>query len=75
MTAPKACPLDELRVEATIENVRRILADIGGGLFVTVFYGVLDPSSGQLTYSASECRAENLQKNVSNSPFPVCIIK
>ena len=42
VTAPKACPLDELRVEATIENVRRILADIGGGLFVTVFYGVLD---------------------------------
>ena len=30
---------------------RRILADTRGGLFVTVFYGVLDTSSGELTYS------------------------
>jgi serine phosphatase RsbU (regulator of sigma subunit)/CHASE3 domain sensor protein len=29
----------------------RILEDTGAGLFVTVFYGVLDPMSGELTYS------------------------
>ncbi len=30
---------------------RRIVADAGADLFVTVFYGVIDPSSGELTYS------------------------
>ena len=29
----------------------RILADTRADLFVTVFYGVLDPTSGELTYS------------------------
>ena len=29
----------------------RILGDTRAGLFVTVFYGVLDPTSGELTYS------------------------
>ncbi len=29
---------------------RRIIADIGGGLFVTLFYGVLDPATGSLVY-------------------------
>jgi len=28
----------------------RILADTGANLFITVFYGILDPSSGALTY-------------------------
>ena len=32
---------------------RRILADAGSGLFVTVFYGILDPSSGELTYASA----------------------
>ncbi|MGW8249155.1 MAG: SpoIIE family protein phosphatase [Anaerolineales bacterium] len=29
---------------------RRIISDIDAGLFVTLFYGVLDPHSGMLTY-------------------------
>jgi len=35
---------------ALAEANRRILADTHGGLFITVFYGVLDPVSGILTY-------------------------
>ena len=30
---------------------QRILADIEVGLFVTLFYGILEPSSGELSYS------------------------
>jgi serine phosphatase RsbU (regulator of sigma subunit) len=30
---------------------QRILTDLDAGLFVTLFYGVLDPTSGKLTYS------------------------
>lgn len=29
---------------------RRILVDTHGGLFITVFYGVLDPATGMMTY-------------------------
>ena len=35
---------------ALAEANRRILADTHGGLFITVFYGVLDPASGMMTY-------------------------
>jgi sigma-B regulation protein RsbU (phosphoserine phosphatase) len=37
----------ELAIEAAN---RRLLMDTHGGLYVTVFYGVLDPNSGRLTY-------------------------
>jgi len=30
---------------------QRIFQDVTGGMFITLFYGVLDPASGQLTYS------------------------
>jgi len=33
------------------ETNRRLLADTRSGLFVTVFYSILDPSSGVLTYA------------------------
>jgi serine phosphatase RsbU (regulator of sigma subunit) len=33
------------------ETNRRLLADTRSGLFVTVFYGILDPSTGVLTYA------------------------
>jgi serine phosphatase RsbU (regulator of sigma subunit) len=35
---------------ALAEANRRILADTHGGLFITVFYGVLDPACGKMTY-------------------------
>jgi hypothetical protein len=37
----------DLALRATNE---RILADTGADLFITVFYGILDPANGELTY-------------------------
>ena len=42
----------ELQPEAVIAAANeRILADTSSNLFVTAFYGVLEPGSGRLTYS------------------------
>jgi serine phosphatase RsbU (regulator of sigma subunit) len=32
---------------------RRILADTHGGLFITLFYGILDPKTGEFTYCSA----------------------
>ncbi|MBN1147173.1 MAG: PP2C family protein-serine/threonine phosphatase [Anaerolineales bacterium] len=39
------------RPDSTLQAVnRRVLADVDAGQFVTVFYGILNPASGKLTY-------------------------
>jgi len=49
-------PGDPARAFADVN--RRILADTDAGQFVTVFYGVLDPATGQLAYcNAGQCPA------------------
>jgi serine phosphatase RsbU (regulator of sigma subunit) len=40
--------------EQTMETTnRRILADTHGGLFITLFYGILDPKSGDFSYCSA----------------------
>lgn len=40
--------------EKTMEETnRRILADTHGGLFITLFYGILDPQNGEFSYCSA----------------------
>jgi sigma-B regulation protein RsbU (phosphoserine phosphatase) len=55
-TYAAAFPGDPARAFAEVN--RRILADTDSGQFVTVFYGVLEPDTGRLTYcNAGQCPA------------------
>ena len=48
----RAEAMREASPRAALANVNRSLLDLGEqGMFVTVFYGVLDPPSGELTYA------------------------
>jgi sigma-B regulation protein RsbU (phosphoserine phosphatase) len=61
---------------------RRILADTHAGLFVTVFYGVLDTTSGELTYSNAghnppyvlNARDENMLQELDRTGVPLGIL-
>jgi serine phosphatase RsbU (regulator of sigma subunit) len=44
----------------------RMLSDAGAGLFVTVFYGILDPTRGQLVY----CNAGHHPPYLVSAPVP-----
>jgi serine phosphatase RsbU (regulator of sigma subunit) len=55
-------PADPARAFAEVN--RRILADTDAAQFVTVFYGVLEPATGLLTYcNAGQCPALHLSPN------------
>jgi serine phosphatase RsbU (regulator of sigma subunit) len=50
---------------------QRILRDVNAGLFVTLFYGVLDPVSGQLTY----CNAGQPPPYVLTGGDPILLMR
>jgi serine phosphatase RsbU (regulator of sigma subunit) len=55
-------PGDPARAFAEVN--RRILADTDAGQFVTVFYGILEPATGELAYSnAGQCPALHVSAN------------
>jgi hypothetical protein len=47
---------------------QRILEDTHGGLFITMFYGLLDPDSGQLTYSNAGHHPPYLVQKTADHP-------
>ena len=68
---------------ALAEANRRILADTHGGLFITVFYGVLDPASGELTYCNAghnppylfSCNSSGKPQALTRTGMPLGIIE
>ena len=55
------------------ETNKRLLSDARANLFVTVFYGVLDPTSGTFTYANAGHNPPYLLSQISNSAFEALI--
>jgi serine phosphatase RsbU (regulator of sigma subunit) len=50
-----------------VKTNQRILADSHGGLYITLFYGILDPKSGDFTYSNAGHNTAFLLRGVDGS--------